>query len=282
MSWTDTNTIKKHLLQSQVIIAAVKGEEHTLWGTDPVQLRSALITEDSEEVKTIDLAVPYCPGSRVFSGTNWVNLEHADLVPNSVVVTSDQHRNTIFIEGEDYVVDYEQGRVRRTADSTITDGQTVYVWYLYFTVHTKDTDYTIDYETGVVARIDGAGIANGEKVFVDYSTSATTVSDSLIADAILQAEDKILARLADGYTASSTDQGLITGATELAVAVICNSKAMEIMNSLHTPAADDISRQWREMSRRYELQAWRTLSRFLKKPAVRSGTGRVNKSLNRS
>ena len=281
MSWTDSNTVKKHLMQSDVAVGSVENEEHTLWGTDSVQLKSAVITSGSEEVKTINLNTPYEEGSQVLDGYNWRALDHSDIVPGSVVVTDDALRSTVYIEGTDYVVDYEGGNIRRAVGGSIGDGAEVYIWYLYYTVHIKDTDYTIDYTSGALVRINGGGIANGGIVYVDYTTTASTIPDALISEAITEAEDKILARLAEGYDAGSSDQGLKTGATELAIAIICSAKAMDIMNRLHSNSSDDMAEQWREMSLRYQNQAWNTLSRFLAKPAIRSAKTQVNMNLHR-
>jgi len=281
MSWTDSTTIKKHLMQSGITVGEISNEEHTLRGEDSVQLGNALITETSEEVKTIDLSEPYDEGGVVLIAYTPASLDHSDLVENSVVVADDIHRSEVYIEGTDYVIDYELGKIRRVPGSSISSGATAYIWYLYFTVHVRDTDYTIDYEAGTIARIDGGGIADSGIVYVDYETSATTVSDSLIAEAITEAEDKILARLSSEYSGSSTDQGLRTGATELSLAIICNAKSMDIMNKTLSPAADDMAKQWRMASLRYEEQAWRTLSRFLAKPALSPARIKQNQSFDR-
>jgi len=279
MSFTDTTTVKKHLMQSDVAAASVENEQHTLWNTASVQLNSAVITEDSEKVKTIDISAPYEAGGKVLSGTSWRSLDHEEIVPNSVVAADDALRSTIYTEGEDYIIDYDQGRIRRISGGAIGDGDTVYIWYLYYTVHTADTDYTIDYDAGTIARIDTGAIADGEIVYADYTTTASSVPDALIEEAITEAEDKIIARLSDSYSSSSTDQGLTTGAVELAIAIIANAKAMNIMNRLQSADADDMAEQWRAMSHRYENQAWETLSRFLKKPAVRSAKTQINMSI---
>lgn len=279
MSWTDTATVKKHLMQSDIADSVVENEEHTLWGTDSVQLKSAVITENSEEVKTIDSGAPYSDGANVLSGYNWTTLDHEDLAPESLVVASDEHMSDIYIEGVDYVTDYETGKIRRATGGSIGDGATVYVWYLYYTVHVKDTDYTIDYTAGTLARIGGGGIADGGIVYVDYTTTASTVPDALISEAITESEDKILARLSSDYNAGSEDQGLKTGATELSIAIIANAKSMDIMNRRHSNSSDDMARQWRELSLRYETQAWKTLSRFLAKPAVAYARTMINRDL---
>jgi hypothetical protein len=278
MSWTSLATVRKHLMENKVAATAIENEEHILTGTAEVQLEHKSITQNSEEVKTVDLASPYEAGAKVLTGTNWTTLVHDDLVSNSLVVTADQALDTVYIEGTDYVVDYELGKIKRAAGSAIPGGGTVYVWYFYFTVHVKDTDYEIDYDSGELNRIDGGGIADGSSVYVDYTTSAGTVTDDLINEAITEAEDKILARLKDEYGASSTDQGLKTGATELTLAVVCNAKAMDMILKSPSDQADGASSQWRALSLRYEEQAWETLDRFLKSRSRRGAVAKSNES----
>jgi hypothetical protein len=264
MSWTTLETVRKHLQETNTPASSVENEEHVLVGTTQTQLNHTSITSGSEEVKTIDLGSPHAAGTVVLPGTNWRSLPHENLVPNSVVVTADLALNTIYIEGTDYVLSYELGKVKRVTGSAIPDGGTVYVWYFYYTVHSRGTDYQFDYAAGKVSRIDGGAIADTSTVWLDYITSAGTVADDLITEAITEAEDKILARLQEGYSGSSTDQGLKTGATELALAIICNAKAMDMMLKNPGDDADGAAAQWRGMSHRYEVQAWETLDRFLK------------------
>lgn len=278
MSWTDADTVRKHLQETSVAATVIENEEQVLYGTDEVQLAHKSITQDSEEVKTIDLASPYTAGAKILTGLNWTSLVHENLVPNSIVVTADQALDTVYIEGTDYVVSYEQGKLRRVTGTSIPDGGTVYVWYFYYTVHTRDTDYAIDYDSGTLNRIDGGAIADGSTVYVDYTTSAGTVADELINEAIIEAEDKILARLKDEYSSSSTDQGLTTGATELTLSIVCNAKAMDMMLKSPSDEADGAAEQWRAMSARYEEQAWETLDRFLKSRSRRTSTVKTNES----
>ncbi len=278
MSWTTLTIARKHLQETSTPATAIEDEVHVLSGTSQVQLACASITSSSEEVKTIDLGSPYEAGTITLTGTAWSNLAHANLVPNSAVVAADAALNTVYVEGTDYVLDYELGKIKRVSGSAIPDGGGVKVWYFYYTVHTKDTDYQINYGTGKLNRIDGGAIADGSTVYVDYTTSAGTVTDDLINQAITEAEDKILARLNDGYSASSTDQGLITGATELTLSLVCSSKAMDVMLKLPSDEADGAAAQWRALSHRYEAQAWETLDRFLRAHSRRNSVAAQNES----
>ncbi|MBU1881042.1 hypothetical protein KKA08_03345 [bacterium] len=278
MSWTTLATIRKHLSDAEVASTTIENQEQVLIGTDQVQLLHKSLTTASEEVKSIDLASPHSAGGLSLSGVSWLNLAHANLVPETVVVAADQALETVYVEGSDYVVDYENGKIKRVSGSSIPDETTSYIWYFYFTIHTKDTDYEIDYSGGKLNRIAIGAIPDGATVFVDYTTSAGTVTDDLINQAITEAEDKILARLQEDYSASSTDQGLKTGATELSLTIVCNAKAMDMMLKLPSDESDGAARQWAELSRRYERQAWKTLDRFLQPRAWRGAQAISNQS----
>ncbi|HEX7344266.1 MAG TPA: hypothetical protein VF398_08375 [bacterium] len=278
MSWTTLATIRKHLQETTTPATVIEDETHVLTGTDQVQLEHASITSQSEEVKTVDLGSPYSMGAVILSGTNWRNLSHANLVPDSAVVAGNLSLDTVYVEGTDYVMDYEQGKVKRVAGTAIPDGGTVYIWYFYYTVHVRDTDYQIDYNSGKLNRTAASAVADGSTVYVDYTTSAGTVTDDLINEAITEAEDKILARLKDEYSSSSTDQGLKTGATELALSIICNAKAMDMMLKSPSDESDGAANQWRSMSLRYESQAWETLDRFLRSRSRRGSVAVQNES----
>lgn len=258
MSWTSLATIRKHLQETSTAATVIKDEAYVLSGTAQVQLAHASIASLSVKVKAISR------GAVILTGTSWRILTHVNLVPDSAVVEGKISLDTVYIEGTDYVMDYQQGKVKRVSGAAIPDGGTVYIWYFYYTVQEKDTDYQIDYGTGKLNRTSGGAIADGSTVYVDYTTSAGTVMDDLINEAITEAEDKILARLKDEYSGSSTDQGLKTGATELSLAIICNAKAMDVMLKSPSDEADRAANQWRAMSLRYEEQAWETLDRFLK------------------
>lgn len=278
MSWTTSAVIRKHLQETSVAATVIEDEEHVLNGTDPVQLEHMSISANSEEVKTIDLGSPHCAGVVILTGVNWRLLTHANLVPDTVVVAADQALNTVYIEGTDYVVNYEEGKVKRVSGTAIPDGASVYIWYFYYTVHVRDADYELDYGAGRLSRLEGGSIADGSTVYVDYTTSAGTVTDDLINEAILEAEDKIQARLGDGIIADTPEQGIITGATELALAIICNAKAMDMMLKLPSDQADGAANQWRAMSQRYEEQAWATLDRFLRSRSRRGSVAVQNES----
>jgi hypothetical protein len=279
MAWTSLEIIKKHLQDSGVVIEKVHDEVHVLVGIESVQLNHVYIKSDSEKVKTIDFTIPYADGENILYGTTWKPLDHAQIVPNTVVVASDQLLSIVYEEGVDYVMDYELGEIKRDVEGSIPDGGIVYVWYQYYKLHTKNTDYIIDEEAGSIARIEGGGIGDGSQVWVDYKIDALTVSENLINEGITEAEGKILDRLSSDYNASSTEQGLKTGATELTLSIVARGMAAEAMRMYPSNKAAEVSKQWQTLSIRYEKQAWETLSKFLASSELRSAKVQANVSL---
>jgi hypothetical protein len=222
------------------------------------------------------LNAPVSDGPITLTGADWSQLAHANIVPDSVVVALDETLRQMYVAEKDYIIDAEQGRIRRTSTSSIPTLTTVMVYYLYCTLFQKTEDYTIDYDSGTIARVAKGTIPDGATVLVDYDVAAATTSDALIDQAIIEAEDKILAHLSSDYGPSSTDQGLETGATELALALITEAKAMEALTNITLSNPNNRAAEWLNLAQKLETQAWRTLAPFLDPTARRSSVVRSN------
>jgi hypothetical protein len=270
MSWTDRSTVKTHLQDARTDSLHFEDEPATLEGTTAAVLAHRFLTEDSETVKWCTLKTPTADGPIMLEGTDWSDLAHADIVPDSVVVSLDETLTQVYVREKDYIIDNEQGRIRRTETSTIPSLIPLMVYYLYYAQFQKTTDYTIDYDAGLLTRVDEGSIPDGATVLVDYDVAAATIGDALIDQVIVEAEDKILVHLSSDYGPSSTDQGLKTGATELALAIIAEAMAMEALQNELLSNADNRAAEWLGLAQRLEVQAWRTLAPFLD-PTARRG-----------
>ena len=85
-------------------------------------------------------------------------------------------------------------------------------------------------------------------------SAATSDVDDCIAAAITEAEDTILARLKPEYTGTSLDQGLKTGATFLALSIVCRAiaaKALSDSGLLSDTRAD----VWKRMADDYKTES---------------------------
>lgn len=276
MSWTDRSIVKTHLQDARIDSLHVEDEPATLEETAAAVLAHRLLTEDSETVKWCTLKKPTADGPIVLEDTDWSDLAHANIVPDSVLVALDETIFQVWVCEKDYIIDYEQGRIRRTETSSIPSEIPVMVYYLYYTPFQGTTDYTIDYDAGLLTRVDGGSIPDGATVLVDYDVAAATISDALIDQAIVEAEDKILVHLSSDYGPSSPDQGLKTGATELTLAIVAEAMALEALQNELLSNAEDRAAEWLALAQKLEVQAWRTLAPFLDPTARRSPVVRSN------
>ena len=276
MSWTDSDTVNKHLFNLDRIVTELRDLSVLLDSAGKGLLPHHGIVEASERVKRAILTEPAAQGAITLTGETWTLLGDDNLLPGELVAAQDSGLATIYREGMDYAVDFPGGRIRRIAGGNISSGQSVQVYYLNYELLTA-ADYTIDYGAGEISNTTNGVLKPNTLVYLDYSLNAAAGADQLIPDAIAEAEDKILARLKEGYTASSTDQGLTTGATELTLATVCRALAARALSD-GAPSAEPRSKGWRDLADGYEASAWRTLRPFLNSPAPTPGSRRSNQS----
>ncbi len=271
MGWTDIETVEKHLLGLAVSGLPSGDVIVTLNGTDETQLPHHCIEPHSEMVASMLRIKPEGPSAIVLNDYDWNSLGWQPLLEDTVCVAYSSLPYGKYIENTDYAVDYENGRIKRLPLTSITNGSTVYAWFMPLTVYTRDVDYILDTAKGTIRRKEGTSISDPARLLVRYNAHSVTSTSSLISTAITEAEDKIAVRLRDGYTIESKDQGLKTGATELTLSIICDDLALSMLNSNSDPGADDRARRFMDLSARYESKASATLSRFLTQP-LQTGT----------
>lgn len=270
MSFTTPVLVKTHLLTSTFPQLVIRNHPVTFSGAAGIELPHHNLVAGSAAVKQDLQLAPHMDTTVTLNLEKFSALEHAHLVPGTVLVTLSEALGTVYVEELDFQVDYTAGTIRRLASGSIPNMQPVIVYYSYYTVYQRDTDYTLDDATGLLTRDPGGAIPNGATVFVDYTVTAGTVEDDLIAQAITEAEDLILRFLAPEYNASSTDQGLKTGATELALSIICRAQAVEALSRRATTDIPGRAKEWQQLSRFYEQEAWETLAPFLLPMSLRS------------
>lgn len=266
MSWTDVDTLKTHLQAFSADALSVRFRSLRLAGSDPVQLPHSLLVAGSVTVHGCLAVSPTGPETVTLNGTAWHTLGHAPVRPDSVVLAPDALPSARYAEGVDYAVDEENGRVKRLPGGTILDGAAVRAWYLPLTAYTEDVDYEVDATAGTLARLPTGSLPDPAHVLVSYRTLAVDAGDPLLAQAVGEAQTKITDRLREDYTSASTDAGLTIGATELALAIVCDDLALRTLTAVGDASADDRSQRFMELARRYEQRAGWTLSRFLRAP----------------
>jgi hypothetical protein len=264
MSFTNIDLVKKHIREHQLGTTNIENILCHLLGETPFQLPHINLLSDSEKVKGKEQNVP-TQENISFSSSDTVFLAHQELIPDTVVVAKDSSLRQIYVENIDYSIDYDNGRVTRIPDGSIPQGSEVVIWYLYFRIYTMDTDYSIDYNKGQIKRIASGVIEDGQRVLADYTVGFGLLSDEVIANAIVEAADKILKVIDPSYSVS-TDQSLVTAETYLAVSILCNIKALEVMTQNTGSTAKSLSFSWSNMSSVYRERAFDLLKRFRKDP----------------
>lgn len=263
MAFTSLSVIKKHLLRSDFGSVRIENQVVQLNGTDDIELPHHGLIEESEAVKWIAQMAPEREGPLQLSGTEWTSLKRTHLVPNSILLTLSDALNTLYVEEVDFQTDVTPGQIRRVESGSIPDLQPVLAFYLAYDLFERDTDYVVDEAAGTLRRIADGQIPDGAHVLVDYEVLAGSMTDELILQAIDDVQDRIERALAPGYSASSTDHGLQTGATQLVLAVLARAMATEqLARRLITDSAER-AREWQKMTDAFEAQGWRILRPFL-------------------
>ncbi|RPH95491.1 hypothetical protein EHM69_04275 [candidate division KSB1 bacterium] len=263
MPFTTLSIVKTHLLGSGFPALEIEDCPVTLIGTDDVELPHHNLAEDSAVVKWVTALSPTREGPIILSGYDWSGLNHNHVVRNDAVVTLSDALSHCYMAEVDFKVDHKAGRIRRVSGGAIPDQQPVYVHYHYYTPFSNDTDYLLDLAAGKIHRKESSAIPDGACVFVDYTVTAGGASDELILQAITEVQDRIVRALASGFTSGSTDQGLQTGATHLALAVIARDMAAEVLATRASTEAAARAREWQSLSDLHESRGWRILQPFL-------------------
>jgi hypothetical protein len=264
MSFTNIDLVKKHIREHYLGATNIENVSCHLLGVTPFQLPHINILLDSERVKGKEQNAP-TQENISFSSSDTVFLSHQELIFDTVVVAKDSSLGEIYVENIDYSIDYHNGRIIRIEDGSIAQGSEAVIWYLWFRIYTKDADYYIDYSKGQITRIASGVIEDGQWVLVDYTVEYGLLSDEVIKNAIVEANDKILKVIDPSYS-NSTDQSLVTAETYLAVSILCNIKALEVMTQNPGSTAKSVSLAWSNMSSVYRERAFDLLKKFRKDP----------------
>jgi hypothetical protein len=272
MPWTSLAIVKKHLQSSLVPPPDVFDEEVILVGTDDSQLLNTNIDVASESLKILQVLddvveimtlVANIPALFTYPRIKRDSLSCEKSAPGPTV---------FYVPEADFVL--EQGRTgfpasiaRASIGSSMPDPETVRVFYLPYTVLTPVNDYIIDYDNGLLRRAAGTTIPDGAHVFIDYSHAMASITDTLISEAILEAEAFMLDK-SPSLNPLSTAQNLISAATYYALSIICLSQAGKLMTSTKTSDTDNIAEQWMALHKQYGAVAAQYFSKSVKCPLI--------------
>ncbi|MGH8003998.1 MAG: hypothetical protein ACRECJ_04680 [Limisphaerales bacterium] len=262
MPFTNSQLIRKHLIEHSAAGQSVENFPVKLTGTSPVKLPGAPLLSGSDKVKGKEDGTP--KQETVFVTLAGIQLTSTDLIPESVVVASDSSLGAIYVEQVDFAVDYAAGKIRRLAGGALTSDTNITVWYVPFKIYTRGTDYKIDYGKGEITRLVSGVIEEGQTVHVDFKLDPAFLGQEIIENAVAEAEAQVVWRIDASYLDSS-DAGLSAGATYLAVSILAHIKSLEAMQA--GVSSHQLSRSWAIMSNFYRKRAQEFLAPFAKKPS---------------
>jgi len=271
MPFTDLPTVRKHLVAANIPETRVENVRITLVGTYSVALPHANLVNNSEAVKLIASDASSLETSVQLSNEDFTELVHKSLVQGSAVVAADRALTTIFTEELDYRTDYASGALARVAGGSIPNLTSVHVWYDRYLMYDIGADYVMDFPSGTIARTAGSSIPDGATVLVDYSIAQGTAEDSLIELVIVEATDVIVRSLRPGYTSSSTDQGLKTGACYLALAYYARGMSALMLTRNTGTDAHSRAKEWLSLAKEWNDIAWNVLAPFVTPHLIRAG-----------
>lgn len=269
MSWTDLQTVRLHLLGSPMPSHRIYQVPIYLSGADWFYLPYRAANPQNATVYSENAVIPFS-ASVVLNGTSWSVFDGSKIAYGSVSVADDVRIDTIFTEGLDYVVDYEQGRIKRMNGSAIPDGASVLLIYSHAQVFSSETDYEWSNDGGALRRRANSKIGDPSFLLIDYEIAEENVEDTLIQESIAVAEKMIVSRLSEPYTTETDDPMLKHGATLLSVGLVALTLASRPLQYGKDPNADERSKQWMNFYDRCLLEAWKLLKPFLKVAEKRS------------
>jgi hypothetical protein len=263
MAYTNIELVRKHLQESVRSEGKIEDHRVILQGSDALLLPHAGLISGSEKVKGIDQLVPVSENIVLEDEPEF--LDRSCLLPGSVVVAKDNSLTEIIRENIDFVVDYTAGTIRRITDGGVETGQSLVVWYCYFTVYTRNSDYLISYQNGELTRLQDGKIANGQIIWIDYEIESGVFADDVITNAIIEASAQMDSRI-DLAAADDATPMLTIAETYLTVSILSQIRAIEIIqsSSLSASSRRGLAAELREISNRYRQQYEDVIKPYLK------------------
>jgi len=274
MALTDLQTIRKIIISEQAFIPNIFNEKIQIGLYNKSQLQHVNITQSSESVKIIMSNTPVLDAKNPIAlNSNIVYpLSSSKIVWDTVVVANNLSLSIIYVENKDFFIDYFSGTIERSSiNSSITNGQQVYVWYLPFVLLNSGNDYNIDYITGEISRRSGTTVPNKATLYVDYTHAQNLPSDTTINELIIEMENWLLPRLKPPYSLNSSDLGLKAASTNYVLYLFCLQASLNELLIAGKDTSDDLSKQWIALSDKYSKVSINLFSKYINVSSLPTG-----------
>ncbi len=270
MSYTSVEQIRPYLSCDLPQGDQVRNLAVTLKGTEFVRFYGGAIDESTLVVKAARGGTHTRSTLTLSAGLNQIARD--PITRDSVVIASDSSLGTIFVENEDYIVDYDNGTLEITSGSALDVGQTIAVWFCSQVRCTSGSDYQLNALRGEIRRIANGLIASGETVYLDFSPVYEDFTDELLAGAVLEANG-LIERDIDPLGDFGADPMLGAAAASRALEIVCRAAAMRCLAGQRSD--DKIALAWMKLADSHAARADQLIRSF-RPPAINPATPAIS------
>ncbi|HEX2897812.1 MAG TPA: hypothetical protein VHP63_07165 [candidate division Zixibacteria bacterium] len=228
MLYTNVEKVKQHLLSVFPVAERIFDQPVILTDIDYVTFFGGAIDEQKLKVKTRQsngLKKVF-----VTLGVTSTTLPDSSLVRNSVVAASDSSLGTVYVENVDYIIDYSAGILTIKSGGALTPGQDVTVWYGVYITYNSGSDYIVNSSDGSLRRTSNSDIASGETVYLDYAPIIQSYNDVIIQNAVDEANG-LIEKTIDPEQQFGVEPLLQIAATYRAVEIVSRASAARELSS---------------------------------------------------
>lgn len=262
MSYTSVELIKHHLDIPYPISDKVNDQPVILSGENYLTFFGGSLDETTVKVKTIKSTVPQKITINLTGSIT--SIISNPIVPGSVVAAPNSSMTTVYIENEDYIIDYQNADFIIKSGGTLSVGLTITIWYVPFFVYSSGSDYRIKSSSGQIQRVSSGDIADGEVVYIDYTPVFSNLTEDVLSNAVVEANG-IIEKTIDPNQQFGADPILQTAATYRALEIACRSSAMRELSSGRND--DRAAAVWMKLADRYSELSKEMLIAFTERPS---------------
>mgnify|MGYP001598506400 CR=1 FL=1 len=257
MLYTSVEKVKQHLVSVFPIQERVLDHSTVLTGIDFVTFFGGAIDDATLVVKSVksnDLK-----RAAITLGISATALPDSLLIRGTVVVASNSSLGIIFVENQDYIIDYSAGTISIKSGGTLTAGQLVSIWYGNYVRYNNGSDFVASAFDGRIRRTPNSGIASGETVCLDYSPIIDTYNDVMIQNAVDES-NSLIEKTIDPYQQFGIEPLIQIAATYRAVETVSRASAARELSSQR--GEYNVALAWLKLADEYARRADELIASF--------------------
>lgn len=257
MLYTSVEKVKQHLISVFPIQERVIDHPVVLTGIDFSTFFGGAIDDPTVVVKSIqsnDLK-----RAAITLGISATALPDSLLIRGTVVVSSDSSLSTIYVENQDYIIDYSSGTISIKSGGALTSGQQITIWYGNYVKYDDGSDFVVSSFDGRIRRTPNSGMASGETVYLDYSPIIDTYNDVMIQNAVDES-NSLIEKTIDPDQQFGIEPLIQIAATYRAVETVSRASAARELSSQR--GEHNVALTWIKLADEYARRADELIASF--------------------